>query len=580
MFLGDLRVRRHDSRPSGWYDCAMRRAVFRVVVLAIAVSGCAAISPQPGATVTVQLLAFNDLHGHIEPPTGANGRINAVEAGGTEYLATHVKNAIAQQPNSIVVGAGDMVGASPLASSMFHDEPAIEALNALGLAVTSVGNHEFDEGSEEIRRLQRGGCHPKDGCQDGDGFDGARFEYLAANVVRKSTGAPLFPAVTIRTVDRVKIGFIGETFAGTGQVVPAAVNRDLTFLDEADTANAQAAELKRQGVHAIVLLIHEGLQQGASGGALDPNGCSSPHGGLEAVVKRLSEDIAVVISGHTHAFYNCRIGTHLVTSASSYGRMLTRVMLEVDAGTGRIVSATARNEIVTRDVSKDPALSTIVGKYAALVERTAAEVVGSVTSAVSGVANAAGEAPLGDLIADAQLAMTRGPDGGGAVVTFMNQGGIRADTVAPAQASVSRPGPVTYKDLFTVQPFGNVVMTFTMTGDMIKRLLEQQFENVKPDAAHILQVSEGFTYRYRADAPPGQHVEADSIQINGRRIAPTDRIRVAASDFLLGGGDGLTVFTEGTDRLAAGADIAALVDYFKARSPIAPPPQNRIVRID
>ena len=260
--------------------------------------------------------------------------------------------------------------------------------------------------------------------------------------------------------------------------------------------------------------------------------------------------------------------------------LLTRVMLDVDAGTGRIVSATAKNQIVTRDVSRAPALSKIVGKYATLVERTAAEVVGSVTGTLSAIANAAGEAPLGDLIADAQLAMTSGPDRGGAVVAFMNPGGIRADIVARPQASASRPGPVTYKDLFTVQPFGNVVMTFTMTGDMIKRLLEQQFENPKPGRAQILQVSEGFTYRYRADAPPGQHVDADSIQINGRRIAPTDRIRVAASDFLLDGGDGFTVFAEGTDRLATGDDIVALVDYFKARSPITPPPQNRIVRID
>ena len=234
----------------------------------------------------MQLLAINDLHGHLEPPSGPNGRINSIEAGGAEYLATHLKNAIVEHPHSIVVGAGDLVGASPLASSMFHDEPTIEVLNAMGLTVASVGNHEFDEGYDEILRLRRGGCHPKDGCQDGDGFDGARFEYFSANVIRKTTNQPLFPPTAVRTIGGVKVGFIGATLTGTRQITPPAVARDLTFLDEAATANAYAAELKRQGVHAIVLLIHEGLRQ--AGEAADPNGCAGISGGLEPVIKQLT----------------------------------------------------------------------------------------------------------------------------------------------------------------------------------------------------------------------------------------------------------------------------------------------------
>ena len=214
-----------------------------VLTLAIAPPACAprpqpAVPPGPAPPVTIQILAINDLHGHLEPPPGSNGRINAVEAGGAEYLATHLRQAIARQPNSIVVAAGDLVGASPLVSSAFHDEPAIEALDAIGLSVTTVGNHEFDEGYEELLRLKRGGCHPRDGCQDGDAFDGARFEYLAANVVRKADGRPLFPAAAVRTVGGVKVGFIGVTTRETAQIVPASVTRDLAFVDEADAANA------------------------------------------------------------------------------------------------------------------------------------------------------------------------------------------------------------------------------------------------------------------------------------------------------------------------------------------------------
>ena len=536
---------------------------------------------QAGKTVAVQLLAINDFHGHLEPPSGSNGRINATEAGGAAYLATYLKDAIAEHPNSIVVAAGDLVGASPLASSMFHDEPAIEALNAMGLAVASVGNHEFDEGYDEVLRLRRGGCHPKDGCLDGDGFDGARFEYLSANVVRTATRTPLFPPTVIKTIGGVKVGFIGETFTGTRQIVPSTVRRDLTFLDEADTANAHAAELKRQGAQAIVLLIHEGLRQHRDDGRdADPDGCAGVSGGLLPVVERLTDDIPVVISGHSHAFYNCRIGNHLVTSAASYGRMMTRVTIEVDSATGRIVDASATNQVVTRDVKADPAVSGIIAKYRALVERTAGEVVGSLSGTLPRETNAAGESPLGKVVADAQLAATSGAERGGAVVAFMNRGGIRADIIAGPQASADRPGRVTYGDLYTVQPFGNVLMAFTMTGDMIKRLLEQQFDNPSRGATKMLQVSRGFSYRYRSAAPAGQHVEADSIQLNGRRIGPSDRIRVAASDFLVDGGDAFSVFAETTDRLAVITDIVALVDYFKARSPISAPAQNRIVRTD
>jgi 5'-nucleotidase len=529
--------------------------------------------------VTVQLLAINDFHGNLEPPSGSGGRIDAVDAGGAEYLASHLANAVRDNPNSLVVAAGDLIGASPLVSSMFHDEPTIEALNAMGLAVASVGNHEFDEGVPELLRMKRGGCHPQDGCQDGDGFKGARFAYLSANVVRTGTDRTLFPATVVRKVGGVKIGFIGETLRGTPRIVSPLGTRGLTFLDEAETANAHAARLKRQGVNAIVLLIHEGGRQRPAEGNADPNGCDNLGGGILPVLEKLTSDIQVVVSGHSHSYYNCRIGEHLVTSAGSYGRMITRIRLELDRSTGRVVSVNASNQTVTRDVPRSPAQTRILEKYAALVEQRAARVVGSVTQDVTRAANAAGESALGDVIADAQLAATSAPENGGAVVAFMNSGGIRADLVA-RPGGTAPPGQVTFRDLFTVQPFGNLLTVSTLTGEQLRRLLEQQFDGARPGAARILQVSAGFSYRYRLAAPPGRHVDPDSILIGGRRVAPEDRVRVTASDFLVSGGEGTGVLGEGTDRVVGIADIDALVAYFRGRSPVAPGPRDRIVRLD
>jgi 5'-nucleotidase len=560
---------------------AVRRVAVAALRLALvlAAAGCAPTRPPAtapsAARVPVQLLAINDLHGNLEPPPGSNGRIDATDAGGAAYLATHVRQAIACQPNTVVVAAGDLVGASPLVSSIFHDEPTIEALNAMSLAVSAIGNHEFDEGVDELLRLKRGGCHPVDGCRDGDGFEGAAFDYLSANVMRRSDGSLPFSSVAIRTVGGIKIGFIGITTVETARIVPPTVTKAVEFTDEAEAANRAAADLVRQGIRAIVLLIHEGLRQG--GDAPEPNGCVAPAGGLDRVLSRLSPDIQVVISGHSHAFYNCRIGGRLVTSASSFGRMFTRVNLEIDPATDRIVSAEAGNEIVTRDVAADPTVLAIVGKYSTHVAEVANQKVGSVTGDLRAAPNDAGESVLGNVIADAQLAATRAADRGGAVVAFMNRGGIRGDIVAGPEASAAQPRAVTYRELHNIQPFGNIVMTATMTGEMIHQLLEQQFDNPTPGARKILQVSEGFTYRYRAGAEPGRRIDPGSIRINGQPLAPSDRLRIAASDFLLNGGDGFSVFTEATDRQAALEDIAALVDYFKANSPVGPPSRNRII---
>jgi 5'-nucleotidase len=517
---------------------------------------------QQAATVTVQLLAINDLHGNLEPPAGRDGLVNGVAAGGTEYLATHLVNAERENPHFLVVSAGDNIGASPFLSAFFDDKPTIEALNAMHLSVTSVGNHEFDTGADGF--LQR--------TRD------ANFEYLAANVERAGKpGVTLRPATVVRTVDGVKIGFIGETLEGTGSILAVKSAAGLHFLEETSVANKEAARLEREGVHTIVLLLHQGgVQRPESGTAADPNGCVNFTGAIRELLPKLSPAIKVVISGHTHQFYNCQIDGRTVTSASSYGRMFTRLSLTINRRTDALVSVSAKNEVVTRDVAKDAAQTAIIAKYKPGVARITQQVVGSVTAPIADKSNAAGESAMGDVIADAQLAATSSAADGGAVIAFMNSGGIRGDLEAPVGADGKR--AVTFGDLAAIQPFKNHLTVITMTGEMLKRLLEQQFHG--DHGAGILQVSDGFAYQYKRNAAEGEHVVAGSMRLHGRPIAATDVLRVEASDFLAGGGDGMTVFREGKDSTLGPSDLDALVDYFKQHSPVAPGPQDRIQRVD
>ena len=545
---------------------------FRSVVLIVAAaSAIVAAQPASPRLVEVHLFGINDFHGALEPPTGANGRIGDVAAGGAVFLATHLKRDTAAHPNSIIVAAGDLIGASPLLSSLVRNEPTIAALNAMHLSVTSVGNHEFDRGWQELMRMQKGGCHPTDGCEPGRRFTGATFQFLAANVKRKTNRGeePLFPATAIRTFAGVKVGFVGETLRDTPKMLSAAAQNDLAFLDEADVANRAAAALGRQGVHTIVLLIHEGGRQAAEDAMANPNDCEGFNGAIIPIVRKLSPAIKVVLSAHTHRAYNCVIDGHTVTSAASLGRLITHVTLSIDASTGETRNVTATNEIVTRDVEPDATQAALVAHYAALAAPVAQRPVGSILSPLVRQLNSSGEGVLGDVIADAQLEAAR-MLAGGADIAFMNEGGIRADLTSTT---------VNYNDLFTVHPFGNTVLAMNIDGRTLKDLLEQQFDNPSPGRRDILQVSAGFGYRYALNAPPGQHVDTTSIMLRGTRVLPTERVRIAVSDFLHTSG-GFTVLKRGTDILSAGLDVDALQTYVKTHSPVAAPTANRIIRTD
>jgi 5'-nucleotidase len=520
------------------------------VILAIAMISLVfgAANAKPPTTVDVQILSVNDFHGALETTS---------TTGGAEYLATYVKNQEANYPNTIFVSGGDLIGASPLLSGLFHDEPTIEAFNLMGMDFATLGNHEFDEGVAELQRMQDGGCHPVDGCQDGDPFYGAEFKFLSANVIRTSNGHTLFSAYKVRTFASARVAFIGVALESTPGIVTASGTEGVEFEAEAEVINATVAELKADGIKAIVVIVHDGT-----------NACSNPGG--DNLINQTDPEVDVFIMGHSHSQYNCVVNNRIVSQAGSSGQYLTDTVLTIDRETGDVVAKQSSNiRVVKANVAKDPAITDLLNKYKAVADPIANRVIGSITEDLTRNSNAAGESALGDVIADAMLENTAPAASGGAVVAFMNPGGIRANFVYSQISGGEQPGQVTYGEAFTVQPFSNNMVTMSMTGDQLKRLLEQQYQGCTR-----LQPSNGFTYTIHSTAPVGSKIS--DIAINGTPVVPTNVYRVATNNFLADGGDGCTIFKEGTERLAGMIDLDALVVYFQMHSPVPPGPQDRI----
>jgi 5'-nucleotidase len=529
---------------------------------------------QSGAPVDLRILAINDFHGNLRPPPGGiriadpedSSRKVVVPAGGAEYMATLVKTLREGRKNSIFVAAGDLIGASPLLSAMFHDEPTIEALSRMGLALSAVGNHEFDEGKNELLRMQNGGCHPVDKCRGPHPFEGAGFRYLAASTFEKTTGKTILPPYQIREFDGIPVAFIGLTLKATPGIVAPAGVADLEFRDEAETVNALVPELKARGVEAIVVLIHEG---GWPSG--DYNECPGISGPIVDIVKKFDRAVDVVISGHTHQAYVCEIDGRLVTSGDKFGTLVTAIDLKLDPATRDVVGARAENVIVrSNSTPRDPEQTALLEAYDKVAAPIANRPAGSVTSTLSRVPNEAGESVLGDIIADAQLAATREARNGGAVIAVTNPGGIRTDIARKEDGTVS------YADVFASQPFRNQLVTLTLTGTQIKDLLEQQW--LDPKRPRILQVSRDFSYAWDGSKPFGERVLADHMMLDRKPIEAARTYRVTVNDYLAGGGDGFTVAKQGTERQYGNYDVDALFAYFQANSPLAPGPLGRIQR--
>ncbi|WP_344301427.1 bifunctional metallophosphatase/5'-nucleotidase [Nocardioides bigeumensis] len=549
-------------------------------LLVAAVAPGASAKPKPGGpaetkakTTEVQILALNDFHGQLRPPdsTSSGGRIGTTPAGGAEYLAQYVRSLEETNPNSLFVSAGDVIGATPLVSAIFHDEPTIEAMNLMGLDYNGVGNHEFDEGPEELTRMQEGGCHPVEGCFGGDGFEGADFEFLAANVTYKDSGETIFPPFAIHEFPGVDVAVVGMTLEGTPNIVTAAATENLEFQDEADSVNALVPVLKKAGIETIVVLMHEGGSAGASLNETTVNSCANPTGAAVDVIKRFNPEIDLVVTGHTNWALNCPnlAGTGImVTGAASVGRVVTDVDLTISRATKEVVSASINNVIVERTEFAPAAdITELINHYGEIAAPIENRVIGTASAALSRTNNAYGESSLGDIIADAQLWATSGPGwshGAPAVVSFMNSGGIRAAIDA---------GPITYGEAFSVQPFANVLVTMDMTGTQIDDLLEQQFSG----GNGVLQIPASLTYDRSESAPTGSKVS--NVRINGVLLDPATTYRVTVNNFLADGGDGYSVLRQGTNRFVGEIDSDAFSRYVEFLGTVDPGPQNRITSI-
>jgi 5'-nucleotidase len=548
----------------------------------MALLAACATTPQPVATapIEVQILAINDFHGNLEPPkiaidaTAPDGSVVKMPAGGAAHLASAAKAFRAGNPHTVTVSAGDMIGASPLVSALFLDEPAIEAMEEVGVEFNAVGNHEFDKGAAELLRMQNGGCDKhtaKTPCAV-EPFDGADFRFMAANVLR-GDGSTLFPGTAIKDFGPVQVGFIGMTLKETGTLVTPAGVAGLTFTDEAATANAAIPALKAAGADAIILLIHQG---GRTTGGYNDKSCPNLEGDILPILARLDAAIDAVISGHTHAAYICelpRAGARplLLTSAGQYGTLISDIRLTF-APDGSVQAHRADNVIVQgeafagsagevavqpafRAFPPDMATDALVERYAKAAEPLTTRVVGSLDGPLTRERTASREISGGDFIADAQLAATRQF---GAQIAFTNAFGVRAEIV---------PGPngaVTFGQLFKMQPFGNSLVVKSLTGAQVKALLEQQFDSGTNSVArpNMLLPSKGLFFAYDLSRPGGKRIV--EMKLDGRPIDPGASYRVTVVNFLSSGGDNFTVLAQGTQAVDANIlDVEATEAYLK-----------------
>jgi len=581
--------------------CALAAATFA--------SAIAADLPDP---VPVRLIGINDFHGSLETanttisladPGAAAGapKVN-VAVGGAAALAGMVQRLRAGSPYSFMLAGGDLVGAAPLVSSLFRHESTVEILNDIGLEASSFGNHEFDQGFAELQRLVKGGCAPNDpgnpaaSCVRSP-FGGARFQYLGANVVDAS-GKPVAPAYVIKRFAGIPVGIIGAVTRTTPQLVMPSGIEGLRFIDEAEGVNRAADELRAKGVRAMVAVFHEGFELGTEGKRGDWNDttCPEAHGPLLDIARRLAPEIKVVFSGHSHQGYRCEVGGRLLIQGTSHGRGISVVDVELDRATGamlppvrsinlpllnektdpaqreRLAAATpAPFAAVLREVRPDIAIAEKVAVYSKLAAPKANRQVPTIggTFMRGPKIDSRGDridSPAGRLVADAQLAATRKL---GVQVAFMNPAGIRS----PLTCKGTPPCPVTYGDVFVMQPFGNSLVLMTLTGRELKALLEAQSLT---DDRSVMNPSAGFTYTWQTDAPQGERIR--DVLLDGKPLDLDANYRISVNSFMAEGGDGFVLLRNGRDRKGGGQDLDALIAYLEAATRI-PNPEPRIKRL-
>lgn len=548
------------------------RAVLSTLVLALAAAGCAT---SPRAPVTLNLVAINDFHGNLEPSkytyvNAATGKSETLRAGGIEALSGALATWRKEDKDLLFIGAGDLIGASPALSSMWADEPSIEAMNLMGLQMSSVGNHEFDQGRKELLRQQNGGCdspRPKKACKLAPDFKGARFTYLAANVLDKATGKPFMPAYRIETVKGIKVGVVGVVLQDTASVAVSSAIAGLDFIGEAEAINRSLPQMRADGAQVIVALVHEG---GRTDESPQQPACKGLTGAVVDIVKQLDPAIRLVITGHSHQGYLCQVDGRVVTQADAAGHLLSRIALTVDPASGALADIDVKN--VVMDPAKFPADPKVAAYLASVKERSRAALarplgkLGVATVARKG--NEAGESPLGNLIADAIVAATRDQ---GVQIGFMNTGGIRKD-LDTGEGMVA-----TFGHAQAVLPFGNTLVVMDLTGAQLRRLLEQQWDRPAASGSTILQISQGLSYQWDEKRPVGSRLVPGSLKFNGVPVDDGKIYRVVANNFLAEGGDNLPEFAKGTNRVDTQlVDLDALSEFI-AKHPGAGAPQAGMV---
>jgi len=540
----------------------------------------------PGQLVDLQLLAFNDYHGYLETDSNPGpGNVGSDPAGGGEFLSAKLNELRQGNKYSLTVAAGDLIGGSPFLSGLFHDEPSVESLNAMGVDVSSVGNHEFDEGVTELLRMQNGGCHPVDGCYfPAQPYAGADFSWLAANVVNEATGATPLPPYWITKIQSVKVGFIGMTLEETDTLVAQAGIQGWNFLDEAETANALVPELKAQGVEAIVVLLHEGGSQTPPPGEVDA--CVGISGPIVAINAALDPEIDALITGHTHLPYNCKLEDRIVTSAYSFGRVVSELDLVLDKRTNdvrRDLSSAVNHPVIRAQLTPDPAITAVIGKWKPIADVIGSQEVGQITgdikrAFIGSTEDRGSESDAGNMIADAQLWATQA---NGAQIAFMNPGGIRSDLLFAKSGNEAVDGIVTYAEAFTMQPFSNILMTFPMTGAQIIDVLEEQCQPSTASRPFLhLGVSNGLTYDLSKTIAAGvcTGITVENVQLNGVDLDPSATYIVTVNNFLADGGDNFTTFRDVDPalRIGGGIDLDELINYLGSEGPIDPPGTDRV----
>ncbi|PTX51477.1 5'-nucleotidase [Melghirimyces profundicolus] len=478
-----------------------------------------------GHQVQLQLLGINDFHGQLN----VDRKIGDAKAGRADYLASYLKEREASVKNSWTVHAGDMVGASAPVSALLQDEPTIEFMNHMEFDAGTVGNHEFDEGVQEMLRLIHGGEHEATGD-----FEGADFPYTVANVVWEESGKPVLPPHLIKKVQGIPVGFIGIATTDTPNIVTPSGVKGVKFTDASDAINREVDKLKAKGVQAIVVLAHEGAFQDQQTGEMD--------GPIVDITRNLDDEVDVVIAGHSHSGLNGNVGGKLLVQSYSYGTAFSDIDLVLDRRTGDVVEKSAEIVNTWHDgIEPDAEVRAMVEKYEEEVAPIINREIGQAAETIIRDPSPAGESALGNLIADAQRWKT------GTDFAFMNPGGIRSDIEA---------GTVTWGDLYTVQPFNNNLVTMTLTGEQIERLLNQQWQDGR---TRMLQVS-GLTHTWDASRPAGDRI-VDLKKADGTPIEPDTRYTVTANSFIAAGGDHFSVFTEATDQVVGPVDLDALVEY-------------------